>query len=82
MWLLRNIVVGMMLVLSPQGVESGREELKWGLCGGVAGISSKMVMLPLDIVKKRLEVKWELGEELGLDVRGERSVGEGGKVCW
>lgn len=38
-------------------IKSGREEWKWMVSGGVAGISSKLIMLPLDIVKKRLEVQ-------------------------
>ena len=34
------------------------EEPKWLLCGGVAGVFSKVIMLPMDIVKKRLEVRY------------------------
>ena len=30
--------------------------MKWLLCGAMAGATSKFIMLPLDMVKKRLEV--------------------------
>ena len=32
------------------------ESVKWLVSGGVAGVTSKFIMLPFDIVKKRLEV--------------------------
>ena len=34
--------------------------MKWLVSGGVAGVTSKVVMLPLDIIKKRLEVYHQL----------------------
>ena len=30
--------------------------MKWAVSGGMAGVSSKIIMLPFDMVKKRLEV--------------------------
>ena len=56
------------------------EGVKWLVCGGVAGVSSKVIMLPLDMVKKRMEVCW-VGREGGGEGRreGEKGGREGEK---
>ena len=53
------------------------EGVKWLVCGGVAGVSSKVIMLPLDMVKKRMEVCRGGG---GGGREGEKG-GEGGREC-
>ena len=42
--------------LQGNGGEHDREGVKWAVCGGMAGITSKFIVLPFDLIKKRMEV--------------------------